>query len=67
MCSYRALSLYITEVNDWSNIAGSIIVQGGATDTATFVLVTECRHGHQSGRTIAHSKAENVEFFAITI
>jgi hypothetical protein len=51
----------------WCKSIAYTHVQGGATDSPTFVMVTECRHGHQSGRTIAHSKAENVEFFAITI
>ncbi len=42
-------------------------VQGVTTDSPTFVMAIEFRCGHQPGRTIAHSKAENVEFFPIVI
>ncbi len=42
-------------------------IQGVTTDTATFVKAIELIYGHQSGHTIAHSKADNVEFLFIII
>ncbi len=44
-----------------------MIIQGGPTDSPTFVMNMEFRYGHRSGRMIAHSKAENVEFLSIII
>ncbi len=47
--------------------ATHVHIQDGTTDSPAFVMVTECRHGYQWGRTIAHSKVENVEFLSIII
>ncbi len=59
--------LDIVKISMSARLEQTIRIQGGATDSTTFVMVTECRHGHQSGRTIAYSKAENVEFLSIII